>query len=64
LEPIERIYVDVGFDSVSSIMDKIMKRLGTIEDNFNLEGNEKQRIIAKIPSRGLLGLIPEIVNET
>lgn len=39
MEPIERIYVDVGFDSVSSIMDKIMKRLGTIEDNFNLDDN-------------------------
>lgn len=45
-------------------MDKIMKRLGNIEDNFNLEDGEKQRIVAKIPSRGLLGLIPEIVNQT
>ena len=41
MEPMERINIDVGFDHVSSIMDKIMKRLGTIEDNFNLESGEK-----------------------
>lgn len=41
MEPIERIQVDVNFESVSSIMDKIMKRLGTVEDNFNLENGEK-----------------------
>ena len=41
MEPIERIFVDVAFDSVSTVMDKIMKRLGSIEDNFNLENEEK-----------------------
>ena len=34
MEPMERINVDVPFDSVSSVMDKIMKRLGNIEDNL------------------------------
>lgn len=62
-EPIELIKVQIHFDKVSQIMDKIMKRLGNIRENININENY-QLIEADIPSRGLLGFQMEVMAET
>ena len=62
-EPIELVKVQVQFDKVSQIMDKIMKRLGNIIENININ-EEYQLIEADIPSRGLLGFQMEVMAET
>jgi len=62
-EPIEVLSIEVGHHYSASIIEKVTNRKGSLVACDELD-KEKQRIIFHIPTRGLLGLRSDLLNDT
>jgi len=63
LEPIEKLIIEVGHEYSAAIIENVISRKGTLE-NCEEINTEKQKITFHIPTRGLLGLRSELLNDT
>lgn len=63
LEPIERLTIEVAHNYIPSIIDNLSDRKGTLVTAEEID-NDKQRIIFDVPTRGLIGLRSQLLNET
>ena len=66
MEPIENLSIECDLKHVSFILDMLMARQANIQDQIAVEDSEsdRQRIIADIPTRGLVGLKLILQGET
>jgi GTP-binding protein len=64
MEPIETLSIECELKHVSLILDMLMARQANIQDQVTVEDSELQRIIADIPTRGLIGLKLILQGET
>ena len=62
-EPIEEITIDVDSTYSGAVIEKISNRKGTVKE-INPSSGDKTRIIALIPSRGLIGYHGEFLTDT
>ena len=62
-EPIEEITIDVDSTYSGTVIEKISNRKGTVKE-INPSSGDKTRIIALIPSRGLIGYHGEFLTDT
>jgi len=62
-EPIEEITIDVDSTYSGAVIEKISNRKGTVRE-INPSSGDKTRIIALIPSRGLIGYHGEFLTDT
>jgi GTP-binding protein len=62
-EPIEVLTIEVGHNYSASIIEKVTNRKGNLVACDELD-KEKQRIVFHIPTRGLLGLRSDLMNDT
>ncbi len=64
LEPIEEVTIDVDDEYSGTVIEKITgTRKGDLAE-MNQTGNGKTRIIAHVPSRGLIGFYGEFLTDT
>ena len=64
LEPIEEVTIDVDDEYSGTVIEKITgTRKGDLAE-MNQTGNGKTRIIAHVPSRGLIGYYSEFLTDT
>ena len=64
LEPIEEVTIDVDDEYSGTVIEKITgTRKGDLAE-MNQSGNGKTRIIAHVPSRGLIGYYGEFLTDT
>ena len=64
LEPIEEVTIDVDDEYSGTVIEKITgTRKGDLAE-MNQTGNDKTRIIAHVPSRGLIGYYGEFLTDT
>jgi GTP-binding protein len=63
LEPVEEVTVDVDEDYSGVVVDKLAQRRGELVDMRTGAGG-KTRIIAHVPSRGLIGYHGEFLTDT
>ena len=64
LEPIEEVTIDVDDEYSGTVIEKITStRKGDLAE-MNQTGNGKTRIIAHVPSRGLIGYYGEFLTDT
>lgn len=61
-EPVEEVVVDVNTDYSNRVIDNLQKRKG-IMTSMSQEG-ENNRIVFRVPSRGLIGFRGEMLTET
>jgi GTP-binding protein len=62
-EPVEEVTIDVDQDFAGVVIDKLTQRKGEISD-MRATGAGKTRIIAHVPSRGLIGYQGEFLTDT
>jgi len=62
-EPIEVLTIEVGHQYSASIIENVTNRKGNLVACDELD-KEKQRIVFHIPTRGLLGLRSDLLNDT
>ena len=62
-EPIEEITIDVDSTYSGAVIEKISNRKGAVKE-INPSSGDKTRIIALIPSRGLIGYHGEFLTDT
>ena len=62
-EPIEEITIDVDSTYSGAVIEKISNRKGAVKE-INPSSGDKNRIIALIPSRGLIGYHGEFLTDT
>ena len=62
-EPIEEITIDVDSTYSGTVIEKISNRKGAVKE-INPSSGDKTRIIALIPSRGLIGYHGEFLTDT
>ena len=62
-EPIEEITIDVDSTYSGAVIEKISNRKGAVKE-INPSSGDKTRIIALIPSRGLIGYQGEFLTDT
>jgi len=62
-EPIEKLTIEVGPEYSASIIENVTNRKGTLENCEEIAA-DKQRLTFHIPTRGLLGLRSELLNDT
>jgi GTP-binding protein len=63
MEPIEILTIEAGHDHSAAIMENVTNRRGTLVTCEELS-KDKQRTVFHIPTRGLIGLRSELLNET
>ena len=63
LEPMERVVIELAPQFTNGIIEKMGHRKGIYEDCTDL-GKERQRIVFTAPTRGLVGLRSELLNDT
>jgi GTP-binding protein len=63
LEPVEEVTVDVDEDFAGVVVDKLAQRRGELVDMRTGAGG-KTRIVAHVPSRGLIGYHGEFLTDT
>ena len=63
LEPLEEIIIEIKFNYISSVLEKVMSRNGTMLDSTNLS-NDYQRLKINLCSRAAIGLHSELISET
>jgi GTP-binding protein len=63
LEPIERVIIELAPQFTNGIIEKLGLRKGIYEECVDL-GKEKQRLVFTCPTRGLVGLRSELLNDT
>ncbi|MCB1351850.1 MAG: translational GTPase TypA [Rhodobacteraceae bacterium] len=63
LEPIEEVTIDVDEEFAGTVVDKLSQRRGELADMRTGAGG-KTRIIAHVPSRGLIGYHGEFLTDT
>jgi GTP-binding protein len=63
LEPIEEVTVDVDADYAGAVVDKLSQRRGELVEMREGAGG-KTRIVAHVPSRGLIGYHGEFLTDT
>jgi GTP-binding protein len=63
LEPIEEVTIDVDEDYAGSVVEKLALRRGDLADMRTGAGG-KTRIVAHVPSRGLIGYHGEFLTDT
>lgn len=63
LEPIERVTIELDPQYTNIIIEKMGTRKAIYEDCVDL-GKDRQRLIFTAPTRGLIGLRSEILNDT
>jgi GTP-binding protein TypA/BipA len=61
-EPMERLYIEVPSDSVSSVMEKMGKRQGELVNMTPY--NSRIKLEFRVPERGLLGYRNEFLTDT
>lgn len=61
-EPVEEVIVDVHMDYSNKVIDNLQKRRGLMQ-SMTQEG-ENNRIIFRVPSRGLIGFRGQMLTET
>jgi GTP-binding protein len=62
LEPFENVIIDVPEEYVGVVTEKLGSRKGIMQDVQNLRG--RNRLVFKIPSRGLIGYRSEFLTDT
>ncbi len=62
-EPIEEVTIDVDEEYSGSVIDKLSTRKGSILE-MKPSGQNKTRIVALVPSRGLIGYHGELMSDT
>lgn len=63
MEPIERVIIELAPQFTNGIIEKLGLRKGIYEECVDL-GKEKQRLVFTCPTRGLVGLRSELLNDT
>jgi GTP-binding protein len=63
LEPIEEVTIDVDEEFSGVVVDKLSQRKGELVE-MRPSGHAKTRIIAHVPSRGLIGYHGEFLTDT
>ena len=63
LEPIEDVVVDVDEEFSGAVVEKVALRKGQLEE-MKPSGAGKQRLVFKVPSRGLVGYHGEFLTDT
>ena len=63
LEPIEEVTVDVDEEFAGVVVDKLSQRKGELVE-MRTGGGGKTRIVAHVPSRGLIGYHGEFLTDT
>lgn len=63
LEPIEEVIVDVDEEFSGTVVEKLSKRKGELQDLRPSTGG-KVRMLFRVPSRGLIGYEPEFKRDT
>ena len=61
MEPIERVHVDVPQEYAGSVIEKLGRRRGVLE---NMHGTDRVRMEFMVPSRGLFGYRSEFMTDT
>ncbi|KYQ90744.1 elongation factor tu family protein [Tieghemostelium lacteum] len=62
MEPQEEVIIDVDTEYSGAIIEKLSKRKGDIIEMK--QGMGKSRLVFMVPSRGLIGLRSELINDT
>ncbi|MBN36060.1 MAG: translational GTPase TypA [Rhodospirillaceae bacterium] len=62
-EPIEEIVIDVDDDFTGSVVDKLAKRKGDLQE-MRPSGGGKTRMVFHVPSRGMIGYHNEFMTDT
>ena len=62
-EPIEEVTIDVDEEFSGAVIEKLSSRKGEMVD-LKSSGSGKTRIIALVPSRGLIGYHSEFMTDT
>ena len=62
-EPIEEVTIDVDEEYSGSVIEKLSTRKGSILE-MKPSGEKKTRIVALVPSRGLIGYHGELMSDT
>ncbi len=63
LEPMEEAVIEVDSEYAGTVIKKLQQRKGELA-NVTLNADETQRLLFKIPSRGLLGYRSEFLTDT
>lgn len=63
LEPIERVTVEIHPMYMNDIIEKLSQRKAIYEECINLD-KDRVKLIFSAPTRGLVGLRAEIINDT
>jgi GTP-binding protein len=63
LEPVELLQIDVDQEFAGTIIDTIQQKKGRIEEMY-ITDDGKQRIIFKVPTRGLIGYYSKFLTDT
>ena len=63
LEPIEEITIELPHEKLSMLIEKLVARRAELLDSVQVD-DKYQKVVAKIPSRGALGLNSELISDT
>lgn len=63
LEPVEVLTVEIGHEHAATVIEKLNNRKGTLI-SFEELNKDRQKILFHVPTRGLLGLRSELLNDT
>ncbi|HZL58924.1 MAG TPA: translational GTPase TypA [Stellaceae bacterium] len=63
LEPVEEVQIDVDEEHTGIVVDKLSQRKGELRD-MRPSGGGKQRLILRVPTRGLIGYQGEFMTDT
>jgi len=63
LEPVEEVQVDVDEEFAGIVVDKVSQRKGELHE-MKPSGGGKQRLVFRVPTRGLIGYQGEFMTDT
>jgi GTP-binding protein len=63
LEPIEEVVIDVDEEYSGVVVQKLSERRGDLVD-MRPSGNGRQRLVLRVPTRGLIGYQSELLSDT